>query len=122
MKEKSILIVDDELICVKFLIEILGADYCIYAAKDGNSAIGIAKKEIPDLILLDVNMPDMDGFEVLSSLKMVEETKDIPVIFVSGYTDSDEKEKGLALGARDFILKSGDAKVIREKVGKHINN
>jgi len=112
----SVLIVDDENMNMFALTHILRPDYTVYAAKNGQSAIRIAKKQLPDVILLDILMPEMDGYEVLSELKSDEETRKIPVIFVTGLINPEDEKKGLEMGAADYISKPFDAKIVRKKV------
>ena len=118
----SILVVDDEKINLNVMNHTLQRDYTIYAAKDGKTAIKIANECVPDLILLDVVMPEMDGYEVISKLKASEKTKDIPVIFITGLSDSEDIEKGIALGAVDFVTKPLTATVLKEKVKLQIQS
>jgi len=119
--EKSlVLIVDDEHVNINILTHILGNDYTICTATDGVSAVGKAKEFLPDLILLDIVMPGTDGYETLIKLKSLEETKDIPVIFITGLSHPEEEEKGLALGAADYILKPFSAKIIKLRVAHQI--
>jgi signal transduction histidine kinase len=103
--KNSILIVDDEKANLEILLKILGQDYIIYMTKSGASAIQMAEKFVPDLIVLDIIMPDMDGYEVIKSLKKNDKTKNIPVIFITGLDKSEDEEKGLFLEAADFIHK-----------------
>ena len=103
--KNSILIVDDEKANLLALNEILNKDHTIFMARDGHEAIERANESLPDLILLDIIMPGMDGYEVLSILKKSEKTKDIPVIFITGLGGSDDEIKGLTLGADDYIAK-----------------
>jgi diguanylate cyclase (GGDEF)-like protein len=117
-KKNSLLIVDDEKLNLKVLTHILLQDYTIYAAKDGLTAIEYAKEYHPDLILLDIIMPGMDGYEVITELKQIDNIKDIPVIFITGLNNSEDEEKGLALGAVDYINKPFISAVIRLRV-KH---
>jgi CheY-like chemotaxis protein len=119
-KNNTVLIVDDENINLKILTHILESDYKIYNAKDGISAVKKAKEFLPDLILLDIVMPGKDGYETLTMLKNYEETKGIPVIFISGLSHSDEEEKGLSLGAVDYISKPFSAMIIKLRVGHQI--
>jgi PleD family two-component response regulator len=119
-KNNTVLIVDDETINLKILTHILESDYKIYTAQDGISAIKKAKELLPDLILLDIVMPGTDGYETLVRLKSLEETKGIPVIFISGLSHSDEEEKGLSLGAADYILKPFSAMIIKLRVSHQI--
>jgi PleD family two-component response regulator len=115
-KKNTVLIVDDEKINLKILTHILEKDYKIYTASEGISAIEKAKEFLPDLILLDIVMPKMDGYETLSKLKKCEETKNIPVIFITGLSNDDEEEKGLALGAIDYITKPFSAIIVKLRV------
>ena len=116
----SVLIVDDENMNMFALTHILRQEYTVYAAKNGQSAIRIAKKQQPDVILLDILMPEMDGYEVLSLLKSDEETRKIPVIFVTGLINPEDEKKGLEMGAADYISKPFEAEDVRMKVQKQI--
>jgi diguanylate cyclase (GGDEF)-like protein len=117
-KKNSLLIVDDEKLNLKVLTHILLQDYTLYTAKDGLTAIEYAKEYYPDLILLDIIMPGMDGYEVITELKQIDGVRDIPVIFITGLNNSEDEEKGLALGAVDYINKPFISAVIRLRV-KH---
>ena len=100
MNEKnSILIVDDEKSNLLYLNSILSADYTIYTARSGLEGIKRASELGPDLILLDIVMPEMDGYEALVALKGSEKTRAIPVIFITGLSGSEDEARGLALGA-----------------------
>jgi putative two-component system response regulator len=102
----TILLVDDEPSNIDLLKGVLSPSYKIKAAIKGEVALKIAQKEPPpDLIVLDVMMPAMDGYEVCRQLKASPATANIPVIFVSGHTDPEEQQKGLACGATAFIAK-----------------
>jgi CheY-like chemotaxis protein len=83
-KKNSLLVVDDENVNLKVLNHILGEEYTIYTAKNGINAIEKAKEYKPDLILLDIVMPEMDGYQALSIIKADEEIKKIPIIFITG--------------------------------------
>ena len=119
-KKNRVLIVDDESANIMALTHILGADYTIYAAKNGESAIKAAEKYLPDLILLDILMPDMDGYEVISWLKRGEKTKVIPVIFITGLSSAEAEERGLGLGAADYISKPFSSAVVKLRVHNQI--
>ena len=116
----SVLIVDDENMNMFALTHILRPEYTVYAAKNGRSAIRIAKKQMPDVILLDILMPEMDGYEVLSELKNDEETRNIPVIFITGLINPEDEKKGLEMGAADYISKPFNAENVRKKVRNQI--
>jgi CheY-like chemotaxis protein len=117
----SVLIVDDENMNMFALTHMLRPEYTVYAAKNGQSAIRIAKKQLPDVILLDILMPEMDGYEVLSLLKSDEETRKIPVIFVTGLISPEDEKRGLEMGAADYISKPFEAEDVRMKIQKQIN-
>ncbi|MCC2606462.1 diguanylate cyclase [Planctobacterium marinum] len=116
----KILIVDDEKSNLKILSEFLGGDGQIMLAKSGKQALEKAARALPDIILLDVVMPDMDGFEVLKQLKAAPGTRLIPVIFITGLTDVTFEEKGLALGASDYIIKPIHEQLVRARVKLHL--
>ncbi|MCL2122761.1 MAG: diguanylate cyclase [Desulfovibrionaceae bacterium] len=104
-KKNSLLIVDDEKSNILALTRILSPEYAIHAAKNGQDAIEAAAEHVPDVILLDILMPEMDGYEALAALKGSEKTRAIPVIIVTGLDSPEDEEKGLALGAADYISK-----------------
>ena len=115
-KGNKILIVDDDKSNLLVLMDILQEDYSLNIAKKGEDAIKIAEKNKPDLILLDIILPDIDGYEVLARLRKSDNTKNIPVIFLTGLSDSGSAEKALKSGAVDYILKPFDPSVIKQKV------
>jgi len=106
VNKPTLLIVDDEPQNLHILIQVLKSDYQIKLAKTGSKALVIAQTSAPDLILLDVNMPEMDGFDVCQQLKSNPDTRSIPVIFLSASDTETDREKGLSLGAHDFMIKS----------------
>ncbi len=114
-----VLLVDDEPSNLRILSDALGGQgFAIAVARDGNSVLERVKQWPPDLILLDVLMPGMDGFEVCRRLKAMPEVRDTPVIFMTALTDSDDRLRGLGAGAVDFIPKTihRDELVARVKV------
>jgi diguanylate cyclase (GGDEF)-like protein len=90
--------------------------YKIYASRDGIDAIETARAVLPDLILLDIVMPEINGFEVLSRLKNMDETRDVPVIFVTGQSTPEDEERGLLLGAADYINKPLTDSIVKLRV------
>ena len=103
---KKVLIVDDTPENIQVLMAILGDEFQIIAARDGEKALLLAHTEpVPDLILLDVRMPGMDGFEVCRRLKASDKTKGIPVIFITTMAAEEDERKGRGLGAVDYITK-----------------
>ena len=119
-KKHSILIVDDERSNISLLHKVLSPDYSIYAASDGQEAVETAEEFLPDVILLDIIMPDMDGYDVISVLKSSETTRNIPVVFITGLDSTDSMEKGLALGAVDYIPKPFDVNTVKKIVGNQM--
>jgi len=119
-KEYTILITDDEKSNLDILSSILSPIYNILVSKSGFRAIEIAKEHKPDLILLDVLMPEMSGFEVIAKLKSNELTDRIPVIFITGLTSIADEEKGLLLGAVDYITKPFNKAIVKVRVNTHI--
>lgn len=112
-----ILIVDDVTENLHTLMNILRDDYAIVAATTGEKALEIAARDpVPDLILLDVKMPVMDGYEVLHHLKTNEKTADIPVIFVTALSETADEEKGLKLGVADYIVKPINSNLLKLRV------
>jgi len=120
LEKNSILLVDDEPVNIQLLSRILGADYKLYAAKDGNTALQMAKEHIPDLILLDIVMPEVSGYHVLEQIKATEEIRDIPVVFITGLDSADDEEKGLSLDAADYINKPFKDNVVKLRVRNQI--
>ena len=116
-----ILIVDDTPTNIQVLAENLINDYRVKVAVSGEAALAaIAKQGLPDLILLDVMMPDMDGYEVCRRLKANPQTSAIPVIFVSALNDAADEERGLDLGALDYIVKPFYLPVVKARIRNHI--
>ncbi len=106
MSKNTILIVDDEPAILASMSKVLTPTYQVRVANSGNRALKVATTApYPELILLDVLMPDMDGYSVLSHLKQNEITQNIPVIFVTAMESEENEEKGLSLGAVDYIMK-----------------
>lgn len=115
-KEYSLLIVDDQASGILALANILKSEYNIYAARNGRDAIRAAAEKQPDVILLDVVMPVMDGYEVIAELKKDERTRKIPVIFVTGLDNAGDEERGLALQAADYITKPFSPAIVKLRV------
>jgi putative two-component system response regulator len=120
--KSRILIVDDEPGNIKILSNVLAQDYTLSVATNGKQALEIARVQSPDIILLDMIMPEMDGIEVCQALKVSEETKDIPVIFVTSMSDTANEERGLDAGAVDYISKPISPPIVKARVKIHIQN
>ena len=120
-KDLKILVVDDNIINVKLLGRTLtNNNFTVVNASSGKEAIKLANIEKPDLILLDVLMPEMDGYETCKILKENDETKHIPIIFLSAKNETVDKAKGLALGASDYLTKPFDPVEIIARIRSHI--
>ncbi|MDP3653464.1 MAG: diguanylate cyclase [Rhodoferax sp.] len=116
----KLLLVDDQPINIQVLYQIFAADFQVFMATSGAQALTICKTNPPDLVLLDIVMPGMDGFEVCTELKADEATRNIPVIFVTAHTDAAQETHGLDLGAVDFISKPVNPAVVRARVKTHL--
>jgi len=120
-QKHSILVVDDEKQNRVLLSELLKLEYKVFLAKNGVQALERAREHRPDLIMLDVLMPEMDGYQVIRELKADELTRDIPVIFISALDSADDEEKGLELGALDYISKPFHPSIVRARVRNHLS-
>ncbi|MCL2366805.1 MAG: diguanylate cyclase [Oscillospiraceae bacterium] len=118
--KNSILIVDDDPLGVIALYNALNADYALYAVKDGQSAINKALELKPDLIVMDIFMPEMSGFEVMALLKQQEETRDIPIILITGLDEGSVEEKGLQMGAVDYISKPFSETIVKLRINNQL--
>jgi len=119
-KKHSILIVDDDKTNIIALTYILEANYNVLSLLDSTQTVQLAENELPDLILLDILMPEMDGFEVITLLKLNEKTKNIPVIFITGLDNVKAEENGLMLGAADYIAKPFHPAIVKLRVENQI--
>ncbi|MBC8207084.1 MAG: diguanylate cyclase [Kiritimatiellales bacterium] len=118
---KTILIVDDMRTNALALASILKAEWTVKTTQDGKAALQIAEEDpMPDLILLDINMPGMDGYEVCRHLKESEKTRDIPVIFVTAKDDQKDEAFGLGLGAVDYIIKPVNKTIVKARIRNHL--
>jgi phosphoserine phosphatase RsbU/P len=119
--KKLVLVVDDSTSNLQVVHSMLKDDFRIRVATNGEKSLELAKtKPQPDLILLDAMMPEMDGYEVCSILKASPETRDIPVIFLTGKTDVDAETKGFEVGAVDYIHKPFSPAVVRARINTHL--
>jgi len=118
--EFTILIVDDEKQNRTLLTELLQDSYNIVLAKNGTQALEKTQSRAPDLILLDVLMPEMDGHAVIRALKANDNTRHIPVIFISALNSAGDEELGLELGAVDYIAKPFHPPIVRVRIRNHL--
>jgi len=120
-KKNSILIVDDNSSNLMELFHVLRDEYNILTAMNGPSALEKANMYSPDIILLDVIMPDMSGFDILIELKKSDKTKSIPVIFITGLSEKEKEREGFAIGAADYILKPFDAAHVKLSIRQQLD-
>lgn len=116
----TILIIDDETSNVKILSAELKSDHNIIVAKSGPKGLEAIEIHKPDLVILDIIMPGMDGFSVIKHIKNTPEIKDTPVIFISGMDGGKKEEFGLTLGAADYIYKPFRMPVIRARINNQL--
>lgn len=119
LKEK-ILIADDTPENIDILVGLLGDDYDLKVALDGDAALKLIEQDLPDLILLDIVMPVLDGYGVCQALKNRPETADIPVIFLTALSSQEQEQKGLQLGAVDYISKPFNPALVRSRIANHL--
>ena len=115
-----LLVVDDQPINIQVMHQIFSSDFQVFMATSGEQALALCKDNPPDLVLLDIVMPGLDGFQVCARLKADEATRNIPVIFVTAHTDAGQETRGLDLGAVDFISKPVNPTVVRARVKTHL--
>ncbi|MDH2432313.1 diguanylate cyclase [Pokkaliibacter sp. MBI-7] len=120
INHQTVLIVDDEKSNLKILSDLLRDDVRVILAKSGEQAIAKAEQYRPDLVLLDIVMPKMNGFDVIQHLKQQASTSTIPVIFVSALGDTDNEVRGFDLGACDYIQKPFQSSLVRARVKLHL--
>jgi DNA-binding response OmpR family regulator len=120
MGKKKILLVDDSATALMMEQLVLGKTYEILTAKDGAEALKTAVAERPDLILLDVVMPKMDGFEVCRVLRGIDATKAIPIIMVTTRGEGKNVEAGFANGANDYVTKPINHRELLSKIQRHL--
>ncbi len=115
-----LLVVDDQPVNIQALFQIFQSDHQVLMATGGEQALKLAASRLPDLVLLDVEMPGMDGHEVCRRLRADDRTKDIPVIFVTAHSDEASELSGLESGAVDFISKPVNPTIVRARVRTHL--
>lgn len=120
-KKQLVLIVDDLKDNILILAQILQPDYQVIFATNGTAALIMAETRLPDIILLDVMMPEMDGYQVCQHLKSGEKTRQIPVIFVTAKGEVDDELRGLEFGAVDYITKPLQPKIVKLRVAVHLD-
>jgi putative two-component system response regulator len=115
------MLIDDDEMCLDMGMEILRNKYTVYPIPSGEQALQILKKVIPDLILLDIEMPVTDGYEVIKKLKQEDETKDIPVIFLTSHNEPGNELDALSMGAIDYITKPFSPLLLVQRIENHLS-
>ncbi|MCP4752364.1 MAG: response regulator [Proteobacteria bacterium] len=116
----KILIVDDERLNLTMLNELLKVDYKIFLAKNGQQALERVKNNLPDLILLDIMMPEMDGYETCRRFKENIDTKEIPIVFLSAKTEKKDLVKGFEIGGADYVTKPFNSAELLARIKVHV--
>jgi diguanylate cyclase (GGDEF)-like protein len=119
-RRHKVLIVDDTTANIEILYKILHGEYDVYFAKNGLDGIKVVQREMPDLILLDIMMPEMDGYQVCTQLKADPQTASIPVIFITAMGSEEDETKGLDCGAIDYLTKPISPPIVRARVRNHL--
>ena len=120
MNKKTVLIVDDEPMSVKILSRLLETDYAILMAHSGREALEVISNGAPDIILLDLMMPGMDGYEVYKAIRQIPGLDGIPVLFITALPDVECEAMGLEMGASDYIHKPFSADLVRLRIKNHL--
>ena len=120
VETQKVLVADDDAINREVLGDLLKPEYTVLLAKNGAQTLERAARHAPDLILLDVMMPDMDGYEVLRQLRADPQTEHIAVIFISGLDRPEDEANGLKMGASDYIVKPFNPTVVMARVALHL--
>ena len=113
---KIIFLVDDDMTNLSIGHTVLSPVYDVITINSGTRLLKILEKKIPDLILLDVLMPDLSGYETLKLINANDKLKNIPVVFLTAKTDADDKQIGMSLGAVDYIIKPFSPDVLLERI------
>ena len=116
-EKKRIMVVDDDKVLLKNTAVLLGVNYSVSLYSCGTDALkALSEKALPDLILLDVKMPDIDGYTVIQRINEIPRCKNIPIIFVTGMSDEEDELKGFQLGAADYIKKPFSQKILLARI------
>lgn len=119
MKRKTILVVDDTITNLDILVDLL-SEYDVIDTVSGKEALHIVEEENVDLVLLDIMMPEMDGYEVCQKLKANTKTKDIPVVFITARTDEESIEKAYSIGGNDYVIKPFRPKELLARINREL--
>lgn len=119
----AILIVDDDPILLRMADETLRTDYAVSCVKSGRDALSLLTSDyVPDIILLDIYMPELDGFDTMAALREIDDVQDVPVVFISGMNRPEIELKGLSFGAVDYIIKPFVKEILLARIRVHLEN
>jgi len=121
LRDCRVLLVDDTKTNIDILVQALRAQYKLGVALNGRKAVEYARTHKPDLILLDIMMPEMDGLEACAALQNMEETRSIPIIFITSMGDSEHKSRGFDNGAVDYVTKPFDVSEVKARIKTHLS-
>lgn len=113
---RNIVAVDDSALILKMLDRVLGKKYELYSFIDGNRALEYLKKKTPDLIILDIDMPVINGFDMLKLIRAEDRLKQVPVIFLTSNNDKGHVVKAVTNGANDYVIKPIDEEILLNKI------
>jgi CheY-like chemotaxis protein len=119
---KKILIVEDVAYNLELLVQLLEEDYELITARDGENGVAMVEQERPDLVLLDMSLPKIDGWEVVRRIKASDTLKHIPVIGLSAHAMRGDREKALAAGCDDYLTKPLDDALLYQKLEHYLGN
>ena len=114
---KEIVAVDDSALILRMLERVLGKQYFVYAFADENRALELLRKKAPALIILDIDMPGLSGFDMLEMIRQMDHLKNVPVIFLTSNNDKNYVVKAVASGANDYVIKPIDENILLKKIG-----
>lgn len=120
--QKMIVAVDDSAITLKRLTKVLGEQYDLHAFSVGNRALKFLKDRTPDLVILDIDMPEINGYEMLQSIRETEHLKQVPVLFLTSNNEKNYVIKAVAEGANDYVVKPIDDEILMKKVHAVLND
>ena len=113
---KEIVAVDDSSLILRMLERVLGKQYFVYAFADENRALELLRKKAPALIILDIDMPGLSGFDMLEMIRQMDHLKNVPVIFLTSNNDKNYVVKAVARGANDYVVKPIDENILLKKI------
>lgn len=122
LNKKMIVAVDDSNITLKRLTKVLGEQYDLHAFSVGNRALKFLKDRTPDLVILDIDMPEINGYEMLKSIRETEHLKNVPVLFLTSNNDKSNVIKAVTEGVNDYVVKPIDEEILMKKIHTFLND